>query len=70
MTMKTTNEMWDFFKKEYKGSEKIKGMQELNLIRQFEMQSMKESKAIKDYAYKLLTLANKVRLLGYDYPDS
>ena len=57
-------------KKEYGGSENIKGIQVLNLIQEFEMQRMKESKAIKDYADKFLTLTNKVRLLGYDFPYS
>ena len=40
MTMKTTKEIKDFLKKEYEGSEKIKGMQVLNLVREFEMQRM------------------------------
>ena len=37
MTLKTTNEIWNFLKKEYKGSEQVKGMQILNLIREFEL---------------------------------
>ena len=49
---------------EYEGDERIKGMQALNLVREFEMQKMKESETIKEYANKLLSIANKVRLLG------
>ena len=45
-------------------------MQAMNLIRQFEMQKMKESETIKEYANKLLSIANKVRLLGSEFSDS
>ncbi|XP_073138739.1 uncharacterized protein [Henckelia pumila] len=54
MTLKTAKEIWDFLKKEYEGSERIKGMQVLNLLREFEMQKMKESETIKEYSEKLL----------------
>ena len=36
-TLKTVKEIWNFLKKEYEGDEKIKGMQMLNLIRDFEL---------------------------------
>ena len=45
-------------------------MQVLNLIREFEMQKMKESETIKEYSDKLLGIVNKVRLLGTDFSDS
>ena len=45
-------------------------MQALNLVREFEMQKMKESETIKEYANKLLSIANKVRLLGSNFSDS
>ena len=51
------------------GSEQTKGMQALNLAREFEMHSMKETETIKGYADKLLSIANKVRLLGKVFPD-
>ena len=41
MTLKTANKIWDFLKQEYEGNEKVKGMQVLNFIREFEMQRMK-----------------------------
>jgi len=44
-------------------------MQVLNL-REFELQKMKESKTIKEYLDKLLSIANKIRLLGKDFIDS
>ncbi|KAF2282576.1 hypothetical protein GH714_043205 [Hevea brasiliensis] len=37
MTMKSTFEIWNFLKNEYEGDERIKGMQVLNLVREFEM---------------------------------
>ncbi|XP_017438359.1 uncharacterized protein LOC108344424 [Vigna angularis] len=47
-----------------------KEMQALNLVRELEMQRMKDSETIKDYADKLLDIANKIRLLGTEIPDS
>jgi hypothetical protein len=70
MTLKTANEIWNFLKKEYEGNERVKGMQVLNLIREFEMQRMKESETIKDYYDRLLDIVNKVRLLGTDFSYS
>ncbi|XP_074341799.1 uncharacterized protein LOC141679190 [Apium graveolens] len=45
-------------------------MQVLNLVREFEMQRMKETETIKVYSDRLLGIANKVKLLGTDFPDS
>ncbi|KAK9167349.1 hypothetical protein Scep_002540 [Stephania cephalantha] len=45
-------------------------MRMINLIREFEMQKMKESETIKDYSDRLLAIANKVRLLGTNFDDS
>jgi len=45
-------------------------MQVLNLIREFELQIMKESESVKEYSDRLLSIANKVRLLGYVLKDS
>lgn len=42
----------------------------LNLIKEFEMQRMKESETIKDYSGRLLDIVNKVRLLGTEFSDS
>jgi hypothetical protein len=56
-------------KKEYAGDERIRGMQSLNLIREFELQRMKDSEIIKEYSDKLLGIVNKVRLLGTYFSD-
>ena len=45
-------------------------MQALNLVREFEIQKMKESETIKEYDNKLLSIANKVRLLSSNFSDS
>jgi hypothetical protein len=37
MTLKTSKEIQDFLKQEYERNERIKGIQVLNLIREFEM---------------------------------
>lgn len=44
-------------------------MQVMNSIREFEMVKMKESQTIKDYVEQLLTIENKVRLLGKEFSD-
>ncbi|KHN17343.1 hypothetical protein glysoja_038997, partial [Glycine soja] len=58
-----------YLRSEYQGCERTKGMQVLNLGREFEMQSMKETEKIKGYTDRLLGIANRVRLLGKDFPD-
>ena len=69
MTLKSAKAILDFLKQEYEGNEKVKGMQVLNLIREFEMQRMKESETIKEYADKLLSIVNNVTLLGGEFSD-
>ncbi|KAL9447426.1 hypothetical protein AB3S75_014988 [Citrus x aurantiifolia] len=64
MYLKSAKAIWDYLKSEYEGDERIKGMHVLNLIREFELQIMKDSETIKDYSDRLLSIANKVRLLG------
>ncbi|XP_060170424.1 uncharacterized protein LOC132601344 [Lycium barbarum] len=59
MALKTTKEIWDYLKEEYTGDERIRGMKVLNLIREFELQKMKESEIIKEYSDRLLGIVNK-----------
>ncbi|XP_047267465.1 uncharacterized protein LOC124897906 [Capsicum annuum] len=70
MTCKLAKEIWDFLKKEYNGDERIRGMKVLNLVREFEMQRMKKSEAIKDYSDRLLLITNRVRILGTELNDN
>ena len=45
-------------------------MKILNLIREFELQKLKDLETAKEYSDKLISIAKKVRLLGYEFPDS
>nr|KYP39847.1 hypothetical protein KK1_038839 [Cajanus cajan] len=63
MTLKSAKEIWDYLKEEYVGDERIRSIQVLNLMREFEIQRMKEIETIKQYSDKLLVIANKVLLL-------
>lgn len=57
-------------KQEYEGNKRVKGMQVLNLIREFEMQTIKESETIKEYSNRLIGIVNKVKLLGTNFSNS
>jgi len=70
MSLKLAKDVWDYLKKEYAGDERIHGMQSLNLIREFELQRMKESDTIKEYSDRLLGIVNRVRLLGKSFTNS
>ena len=69
MSLKSSKAIWNYLKEEYEADERIRGMQVLNLIRDFEMQKMKETETIKDYSERLLNIANRVRLLGSVFND-
>ncbi|KAL8093223.1 hypothetical protein AgCh_035204 [Apium graveolens] len=70
MNLKSALVIWKFLKEEYEGDERIKGMQVMNLVREFEIHKMKESETIKEYTDRLLSIVNKVRLLGTEFTDS
>ena len=70
MSLKSVKDVWDYLKKIYAGDERIRGMQSLNLIREFELQRMRDSKTIKEYLERLLGIVNRVRLLGTTFRDS
>ncbi|XP_047149091.1 uncharacterized protein LOC124821270 [Vigna umbellata] len=70
MSLKSAKAIWDYLKEEYDGDDRIKGMKVLNLIRDFELQKMKESETIKEFSKRLLNIANRVRLLGFEFKDS
>ena len=67
MQLKSAAKIWEHLREEYQGNERVRNMQVMNLIREFEMVRMKESQTIKDYAEQLLTIANKVKLLGKEF---
>ncbi|OIT32681.1 hypothetical protein A4A49_07833 [Nicotiana attenuata] len=45
----------------FAGDERIRGMKVLNLIREFELQKMKESETVKEYSDRLLGIVNKAQ---------
>lgn len=60
MSLGSAKAIWDFLKDEYKGDERIKGMKVLILVREFEMQHMKESETVKAYVAKLILVRSLV----------
>jgi hypothetical protein len=70
MNLKTPKEIWGYLKEEYNGDERIRSMQVMNLLREFELQRIKEDETIKAYADKFLGITNKVRLFGTQFSDS
>ena len=70
MSLKTAKKIWDYLKAEYEEDERIREMKVLNLIKDFELQKMKESESVKGHSDRLLSIANKVRFLGSVLNDS
>ncbi|XP_047252283.1 uncharacterized protein LOC124887135 [Capsicum annuum] len=70
MYLESAKEVWDSLKTEYEGDKRIRGIQVLNLVCEFELQRIKESETIKEYSDRLLNLANRIRLLGSAFNDS
>ena len=70
ISLRSAKAIWAYLKMEYEGDERIRGMQVLNLIRDFELQKMKEIESIKKYSDRFLNIAKRVRLLGSSLPDS
>ncbi|XP_052181890.1 uncharacterized protein LOC127794683 [Diospyros lotus] len=70
MTCETAKQAWDLLKEEYRGNQRTKRMQILNLKREFEMKKMKEAESFKEYVDKLMAIVNKIRMLGEALPDS
>jgi hypothetical protein len=69
IALDTAKQIWNYLQEEFHGNERIIQMQVLNLRREFEMQKMKETETIRDFSDRLLSIVNKVRLLGEDLPD-
>ena len=69
MQLESAAKIWEHLREEYQGNERVRNMQVMNLIQEFEIVRIKESQTIKDYAEQLLTIANKVRLLGKEFSD-
>jgi len=48
MTFKSVKAIWHYLKEKYVGDERIRIMKVLNLMREFELKSMKEYETIKN----------------------
>ncbi|XP_017628963.1 uncharacterized protein LOC108471933 [Gossypium arboreum] len=69
MACDTSKQALDKLKEEFKGSNKTRQQQLINLRRDFENLKMKESKTIKQYADRIIATVNNVRLLGDEFSD-
>ncbi|PKI75799.1 hypothetical protein CRG98_003842 [Punica granatum] len=61
MRLQSAKAIWDYLKTEYEGDEKIRCMKVLNLMREFERLQVKESETVKQFADKLVEIANKIK---------
>ncbi|XP_052185878.1 uncharacterized protein LOC127797225 isoform X2 [Diospyros lotus] len=70
MACETAKEAWDILKELYQGNARTKRIQVLNLKRNFEILRMNEKDTIQEFSEKLMTVVNKIRLMGEELPDS
>ncbi|XP_057986574.1 uncharacterized protein LOC131171131 [Hevea brasiliensis] len=69
MACETTKQAWNRLKEEFQGSKSSKQMSVLNLRREFEVLKMKESKTLKEYTARLMSVVNKIILSSEDLLD-
>nr|KYP36444.1 Retrovirus-related Pol polyprotein from transposon TNT 1-94 [Cajanus cajan] len=69
LNLDTAKEAWDKLKEEFQGSERIRRMKVLNLIREFEAIKMKEAETVKEFADRLSKVVTQIRLLGEELSD-
>ncbi|XP_031247380.1 uncharacterized protein LOC116105100 [Pistacia vera] len=69
MNLKSAFEIWQYLREEFQGNARTRSTQVLNLIREFELQKMKESETVKEYVDRLLSIVNRVKLLGEQFSD-
>lgn len=70
MSLKTTKAIFGIFSRKCMLERRIRGMQVLTLIREFELQKMKVWETITEYSDRLLSIVNRVSLLGTEVSDS
>ncbi|XP_031264410.1 uncharacterized protein LOC116122736 [Pistacia vera] len=69
MACETAKEAWDRLREEFMGSDTTRNMQVMNLRREFEMLRMQEVEKVKEYVDRLMSVVNKIRLLGVEMSD-
>ena len=70
MACETAKESWDVLKESYQGNTRTRQMQVLNLKRDFEILRMNEKETIQHFSNKLMTMVNKIRLIGEELSGS
>jgi len=68
MNFKSTKENWDYLKSNIKAVKEPKASK-CSTWSEFKMRSMKETKTIKGYVDRILSIANKVQLLRKDFSN-
>ncbi|XP_031255131.1 uncharacterized protein LOC116113122 [Pistacia vera] len=69
MNFQLAYQIWQYLRVEFQGNERTRSMNVLNLRKEFELQRMKESKTVKEYADRLHGIVNQIRLLGEEFSD-
>ncbi|XP_031250405.1 uncharacterized protein LOC116108293 [Pistacia vera] len=69
MACETAKKAWDRLREEFMGSDTTRNMQVMNLRRVFEMLRMQEVEKVKEYVDRLMSVVNKIRLLGVEMSD-
>ena len=60
----TAKEAWDILKEMHVGADRVKEARAQTLMSEFDVMCMKETESIKDFAMKLTTIVNEIRVLG------
>ncbi|KAA3487370.1 golgin subfamily A member 3-like [Gossypium australe] len=69
MTCETFKQAWDKLKEEFRGTEKTRQQQLLNLRKNFERLKINETKMIKQYTHKIMSIANNIKLFSDQFSD-
>ncbi|EOY03881.1 Uncharacterized protein TCM_019094 [Theobroma cacao] len=69
MGCKTAKEAWNKLQQEFQGSARSRQMQVQNLRREFELLRMKDTQFVMDYADRVMSLVNQIRMLGEDLQE-
>jgi len=60
----TNKDIWDFLKKKYQGTSRVKRAQLQTLRKEFEILHMKFEETVDDYFARTLSIANRMRIHG------
>lgn len=66
----TSKDLWESMKRKYQGNDRVQSAQLQRLRRSFEILEMKIGETITDYFSRVMVVANNIRNLGEDMPDS